>query len=102
MIFVIATIEVADGHRDQFLAEFRKIVPAVRQEAGCVEYGPAVDAVTDIEAQQTKGHNTVTVVEQWESVAALKAHLAAAHMQEYRQRVKPLVTGMTLHILEPA
>lgn len=102
MIHVIATIEVADGRRDEFLTEFRRIVPTVQQEAGCIEYGPAVDADTDIDAQQTKGENTVTIIEKWESVEALKAHLAAAHMQEYRQKVKDIVTGTTLHILEPA
>ena len=102
MIHVIATIEIADGQRDVFLKEFHKIVPAVRDEEGCIDYGPTIDSDTDIEKQTLKGINVVTVVEKWESKEALKAHLVAAHMAEYRERVKDLVLGMTLHILEPA
>ncbi len=102
MIHVLATIEIADGQRDAFLDAFRNIVPAVRDEEGCIDYGPAIDCDTDIEKQTPKGTNVVTVVEKWESLEALKAHLAAAHMAEYRERVKDLVIGMTLHILEPA
>lgn len=102
MIHVIATIELAPGCREEFLAEFRRLAPTVRQEQGCIEYGPAVDAATDISAHARKGDDVVTVVEQWESVEALKAHLAAPHMQQYRERVKDLVRGTTLHILQPA
>ena len=48
MIHVIATIEVREGRRDEFLKEFHRIVPLVRQEQGCLEYGPAVDVPTGI------------------------------------------------------
>ena len=102
MIHVIATIEIADGQRDAFLEAFRELVPAVREEQGCIDYGPAIDSDTDIDKQTPKGTNVVTVVEKWESLEALKTHLVAAHMAEYRRRVKDLVLGMTLHILEPA
>lgn len=101
MIIVIATIELAAGRRDDFLDAFGRLVPTVRDEAGCLEYGPTIDAVTDISAQQTPRENVVTVVEKWESVSALKAHLTAPHMAEYRTTVQDLVVGMTLQILEP-
>lgn len=102
MIHVIATIELHAGTRDDFLREFRKIVPAVRAEQGCLEYGAAVDAVTDIPAQGPLRPDVVTVVEKWSDVAALKAHLGAPHMTEYRPRVKPYVERVGLQILEPA
>jgi quinol monooxygenase YgiN len=102
MIFVIATIEVVDGHRDRFLAEFHRLVPLVRQEQGCLEYGPTVDVPTDIAAQGPIRDHTVTVVEKWESVETLKAHLAAPHMAEYRERVRELVAAVDLQILTPA
>jgi quinol monooxygenase YgiN len=102
MIHVIATIELQPGRRDDFLAEFHKLVPAVRGEAGCIEYGPAVDADTGIASQQQKGADVVTVVEKWDSLEALDAHLVAPHMQEYRPRVKDLVRQTTLHVLKPA
>ena len=44
MIHVIATIELAPGSRDAFLAEFGKLIPDVKAEAGCIAYGPAVGA----------------------------------------------------------
>ena len=37
MIVVIATIEVHAAKREAFLAEFHKLVPLVRAEAGCLE-----------------------------------------------------------------
>jgi len=102
VIYVIATIEVAPGQRDAFLTEFRKVVPLVRAEAGCLEYAPAVDLPTDLPAQAPARENVVTVVEKWESLAALRAHLQAPHMMEYRARVKELVVGARLHILQPS
>lgn len=102
MIYVIATIEVASGQREAFLTEFRKVVPLVRAEAGCLEYAPAVDLVTDLPAQAPAREQVVTVVEKWESLAALRAHLQAPHMMEYRARVKELVVGARLHILQPS
>ena len=48
MIHVLATLDLAPGTREAFLAEFRKIIPDVHAEAGCIEYGPAVDADSDL------------------------------------------------------
>jgi quinol monooxygenase YgiN len=101
VIHVIATINLAPGTRDAFLAEFRKLVPEVKAEIGCLEYGPAIDAETDIATQAHIGPDKVVAVEVWESVEALKAHAAAPHMQAYRARVKDYVKGMELRILEP-
>jgi quinol monooxygenase YgiN len=102
MIHVIATIELAEGRRDDFLAEFYKIVPLVHQEAGCLEYGATVELDTDIAAQQRFGEHVVTIVEKWESLEALKAHLTAPHMEAYRPKVKEMVVGSKLRVLEPA
>lgn len=102
MIHVIATIDLNPGTREAFLAEFRKNVPAVLAEDGCIEYGPAVDADTGIPTQSKIGPDRVTVIEKWASVEALKAHAVAPHMKEYRLRVKDYVRGMDLRVLSPA
>lgn len=102
MIIVIAAIEVAPGKRDAFLKEFHKIVPEVHAENGCIEYGPTIDEPTGIPVQNPLRENVVTVVEKWDSVDALKAHLAAPHMARYRETVKDLVKGLTLQVLRPA
>ena len=102
MIHVIATVELNPGTRDKFLAEFRKLIPDVKAEAGCIEYGPTIDAETDIAIQYKLGADRVVVVEKWETVAALKAHGVAPHMQAYRAKGKDYVKGMVLRVLSPA
>jgi quinol monooxygenase YgiN len=102
MIHVIATIELAAGTREAFLAEFHRIVPLVRAEAGCLDYGPTIDLPTGLAAQPPARDNVVTVVERWEGLDALRAHVAAPHMQEYRGRVKDYVVRVQLQILQPA
>jgi quinol monooxygenase YgiN len=102
MIHVIATVELNPGTRDKFLAEFRKLIPDVKAEVGCIEYGPAIDAETDIPIQFKIGPDKVTIIEKWEDAAALKAHGVAPHMQAYRARVKGFVRGMELRVLAPA
>ena len=101
MIHVIATIELKPGRRDDFLVEFHRIVQTVREEDGCIEYGPAVDLETSISVQPPVRADVVTVVEKWADLAALEAHLIAPHMLEYRTKVKELVEKATVHILEP-
>jgi quinol monooxygenase YgiN len=101
MIYVIATVEVKLGKREAFLAEIHKNLPNVRAEKGCIEYGPAVDVKTDIKTQIPIRENTVTIVEKWEDLQALQAHLQTPHMKEYRERVREFVTGLALQVLEP-
>jgi len=102
VIHVIATIELAPGTREAFLAEFHRIVPLVRAEAGCLDYGPTIDVPTELSAQPPGRDDVVTVVERWESIDALRAHAAAAHMQDYRIRVKDYVLRVQLQVLRPA
>ena len=101
MIHVLAQVETVSGHRDDFLAEFAQVAILVRQEAGCIEYGAAVDVPADIPVQVFLGENVVMIIEKWESNAHLLAHLVAPHMKDYRVRIKPFVQGVTLKVLEP-
>jgi len=102
MLHVIATIEVAEGKREEFLTHFHWVMPFVLAEDGCLEYGPAVDVPTPIAVQLPPRPNVVMVVEKWESLPKLQAHLTAPHMAEYRQKVKDLVRGVALQVLQPA
>ena len=102
MIHVIASIDVQPGKRDEYVALFYELVPLVRAEAGCVEYGPTVDAKSGIERQVAYREDTVTIVEKWESLDALKAHLVAPHMNDFRAKAGGFVVGSTLQILETA
>lgn len=102
MIFVVATIELNPGTRASFLAEFKKNVPLVLAENGCIAYAPAVDAETGFPTQFKTGPNSVTVIEQWASVDALKAHAVAPHMKTYRVAVKDFVKNLELRVFDPA
>jgi quinol monooxygenase YgiN len=102
MIHVIATIELAPGTREAFLKVFRELIPDVRAEKGCIEYGPAIDSRTDLSNQAKLGPDKVVVVEKWEDLDALKAHSVAPHMQAYRVKVVDYVRGVQLFVLDPA
>lgn len=101
MIHVIAQIHLRPGTREPFLEEFHKIVPLVLKEEGCLEYGPAIDALTPIDAQEIEP-DRVVVVEKWESVQHLEAHLKSEHMRDYRPKVRDYVIATVLQILKPA
>jgi len=101
MIHVIATISTAAGRRDDFLSAFSELVPDVLAETGCIEYGPTIDLETLVSSAPARD-DVVTVVEKWESVEALLAHLKAPHMVRYRDRVKDIVKSIEIRVLEPA
>jgi quinol monooxygenase YgiN len=102
MIHVLATIDIAPGRRAEFLTHFAWVTPQVRAEGGCIEYGAAVDVASGLAVQPAVRPDVVVVVEKWETLDHLKAHLVAPHMTEYRTRVKDLVQGVSLQVLEPA
>jgi len=101
MVHVIATIELQPGVRDTFLNTFRALVPQVKAEAGCIEYGAAIDVSSGSPAQIPMRSDVVIVVEKWADLDALRAHAAAPHMGAYRAQVKDLVVRTTLQVLEP-
>ncbi len=102
MIHVIATIELNSGKREAFLAEFHRLMPLVRAENGCIEYGPAVDVPAGLPLQDAVRPDAVVVIEKWADLPALHAHLQAPHMLDYRGRVKDFVRAVRLQILQPA
>lgn len=99
MINVIATISIKPGTRENFLEVFNANVPAVLAEEGCIEYFPAIDADAKLDAQE-KDENAVVVIEKWESVEHLHAHLAAPHMLTFRENASDMITGLSLKVLE--
>jgi quinol monooxygenase YgiN len=102
MIHVLAIITTKPGQREKVLEAFRANVPAVRAEAGCLEYGATIDA-EGLGSIQTKfGPDCFVVVEKWESVDALKAHAAAPHMAAYAAKTKDMVESRAIHVLTPA
>ncbi len=102
MIHVIATIKLLEGQRQAWLAEFQKVLPKVKAEVGCIEYAAAFDVATGLPVQPPIRDDVAIVIEKWSDLDALKAHLASPHMAEYRERVKDMLNGITLHVHQPA
>lgn len=101
MVYVIASIRVQPGCLSRFLEIFKGNVPAVRAEAGCVEYRPTVDVDAGLPPQLLEP-DTVVVIEKWDSLDALRNHLTAPHMLAYREKVKELVSSLSLKVLQEA
>lgn len=101
MIHVIASVRVKPGSRSAFLEIFKANAETVRREEGCIEYLPTVDAVTNLPPQQLD-ENMVTIIEKWQNLGALLAHLASPHMLAYREKVADMVEEVALKILEEA
>jgi quinol monooxygenase YgiN len=99
MIHVLAIITTKPGMRDQVLEAFRANMPAVHAEAGCIEYGPVIDA--DFPGAKF-GADTFVVVEKWESPDHLKAHAASPHMAAYGAKTRDLLSNREIHVMAPA
>ena len=96
MIHVLAVITTKPGLRAEVLALFHGNMPAVHAEAGCIEYGPVVDAPN---SPAKYGNDTFVVVEKWESADYLKAHAASPHMAAYGAKTKEMLASREIHIM---
>jgi len=101
MINVIASISVKAEKLSEFLEIFKSNIPSVRDESGCIEYFPAVDIDADL-PPQSLDENVVTIIEKWENLEALRDHLNAPHMLAYKEKVKDIVEGVSIKVLQEA
>lgn len=101
MINVIATVQVKEGKRSEFINLFKTIVPLVKAEKGCIDYFPTIDLPTDLPPQDIN-ENEVTIIERWESLDHLMAHLATRHMAEHMEKEKDFVEKASIKILQEA
>ena len=99
MIYVIATTVLKEGCREKFIELAKANLANVRAEKGCISYVLNDDCETDLPAAKRPG--TLTFVECWESLDALKAHLAAPHMKAFAAAAKDLRTGSELRVVTP-
>lgn len=101
MLTIIAEILIksAGQHRQNVLDAFQKIIPTVLAEDGCHGYEPLVDHKSNA-SFQTHEPNMIVMLEKWESVAHLEAHLATPHMQAHHEAVKDDIIDVKIKILE--
>jgi quinol monooxygenase YgiN len=101
MIHVIASIQIKKDRVSAFIDIFKANIPNVLKEKGCIEYVPTIDVPTDFPRQELNPA-VVTIIEKWNSLEDLRAHLSAPHMLAYQTKVKDLVENVSLKVLTAA
>jgi quinol monooxygenase YgiN len=81
MIVVQVEVIVEPGAASKAVDAVKKMEQATRQEPGCLKYAFAVD-ITD--------PGMIRVIERWESMDAIKAHMVSPHMAEFNKAVGAL------------
>ena len=89
-----------EADKADYIAQTKTILDTVRREDGCIEYRLLGDCETDWEKPQRFGERTLWMLEKWESIEALKAHLATPHMKAFGPKVRPMRSASTFHVLE--
>jgi quinol monooxygenase YgiN len=100
MIHVVVMVRVKDGRAQEYIDLFKSITPTVRKEKGCIEYKLTIDAPGA--PADAKDSNAAVILERWESMEDLQAHLGTAHMAEYFVKQKDLVEDSKIKILVEA
>ena len=63
-----------------------------------MQYMPTIDIPTGFPTQELN-NNVVTIIEKWDKLEDLQAHLSAPHMLVYKEKVKDLVDNVSLKVL---
>jgi quinol monooxygenase YgiN len=99
MIHIVAVLTAKMGHRAALLAAFTAIVPAVREEPGCIEY----QAVIDLDTSPAKfGADAVVVIEKWADQAAFDAHNEGAALRAFQEKAKHILAQADIYLLQNA
>jgi quinol monooxygenase YgiN len=101
MIYGVVSVRVKAGKLQEFLELFKSNALKVRQEKGCIQYIPVVDIDVGLPIQALD-KNVVTILETWESLAALRDHFATPHMAAYLKKEKGLIEDVSLKMLQEA
>ena len=101
MVHVIASVQLKPGKRDEFIALFKSNLPTVKAEKGCIKYLLAVDLPTGL-PPQVLDENGVAIIETWETLDSLQAHLGTPHMSAFFEKEKQFIDSSTIKILQEA
>lgn len=100
-VFVLCRFDLKAGaDRKAYVGKTLDVVPTVRNEEGCRDYTLLEDAKTDWDAPQRFGERTLWMLERWDSVDALKAHLQTPHMKAFGPTVRDMRENGTFHVLQ--
>ncbi len=102
MIHIVVTMIVKPGRLPDFLAECKKLRPLVLAEPGCIEYVYTRDTASPLGIQEALDANRITLIEKWDSLAALQAHTEQAHMKDFGPRIQAMRESVTARVTELA
>ena len=91
MIIVIARVEADAARIDDLQPTLDAMMRATWEESGCLSYSMAVE---------NKAAGIITIVERWESEAALKAHFSQPHMAAFNAAVAGAVRSIEARMYE--
>lgn len=100
MIHVIATITTQPEQFTRVLEKLLSLRTKVLLEQGCIQYQPCQDHQPLINRQVGFRPNTITLVEQWESMEDLNRHLETPHLKQYQADVTSWIEHVELNVLE--
>ena len=99
-VYVLCRFDLRpDADVGEYVRRTLSVVPTVRAEEGCRLYTLLGDAPTDWEKPERFGERTLWMLEKWDSVDALKAHLETPHMKAFGPTVRDLRERGTFHVL---
>ncbi|MCT4613565.1 MAG: antibiotic biosynthesis monooxygenase [Marinifilaceae bacterium] len=78
MIIVTVKSKPIKNHKEDFIREFKNIMPIVHKEKGCIEYEIHENKSTEDE---------LFIFEKWESQHDLDKHLETEHMTSFFKKV---------------
>lgn len=101
-VYVICRFDLKpEADLAEYTAKTLEVVPTVRAEDGCRFYSLLKDAETDWDAPM-KNERVYWMLEKWDSVDALKAHLQTPHMKAYGPIGATYRQSNTFHVLTEA
>jgi quinol monooxygenase YgiN len=100
MLHVIVVMRIREGRMQDFLAACEELRPLVLAEAGCHGYEYTRDAVSPFNPEQPLEADRITLLERWESLEALKAHLETPHMKAAGAKMKGMRASVDLRLTE--
>ena len=100
MIHILVTMMVKEGCMKEFLTLGEKLRREVLKEKGCHAYDYTREISSPLGIQEPVDPNRITLVERWESLEALKAHMDAPHMKEFGPKMSDLRSSVTARVGE--
>jgi len=100
MVHVIVTMRIKEGQMQAFLSACEELRPQVLQEPGCLAYDYTRDAASPKGRKEPLEADRITLIERWESMSALKAHLETPHMKAAGAKMSDMRSSTELRFTE--